>query len=98
MVLSSYIIDELLKVTERKFPSKVKDIDLFLTRLPYELIYTPKERKLDLFTIRDIDDYPVLYSAIVEDVDLFVTGDDDFKDVEIEKPEIITPSEFLARY
>ena len=58
----------------------------------------PKERKLDIFTIRDIDDYPVLYSAIVEDVDLFVTGDDDFKDVEIEKPEIITPSEFLARY
>jgi predicted nucleic acid-binding protein len=27
LVLSSYIIDELLKVTERKFPSKVKDID-----------------------------------------------------------------------
>jgi len=98
LVLSSYIIDELLKVTEKKFPSKIKDIDLFLTRLPYELVYTPKERKLDLFTIRDIDDYPVLYSAIVEDVDLFVTGDDDFKNVEIEKPEIITPSEFPARY
>jgi putative PIN family toxin of toxin-antitoxin system len=98
LVLSSYIVDELLRVTEKKFPSKVKDIDLFLTRLPYELVYTPKERKLDLFTIRDIDDYPVLYSAIVEDVDLFVTGDDDFKDVEIEKPEIITPSEFIARY
>jgi len=98
LVLSSYIIDELLTVTEKKFPSKIKDIDLFLTRLPYELVYTPKERKLDLFTIRDIDDYPVLYSAIVEDVDLFVTGDDDFNDVEIERPEIITPSDFLARY
>jgi len=98
LVLSSYIVDELLRITEKKFPSKVKDIDLFLTRLPYELVYTPKERKLDLFTIRDIDDYPVLYSAIVEDVDLFVTGDADFNDVEIEKPEIITPSEFLAQY
>jgi predicted nucleic acid-binding protein len=43
-------------------------------------------------------DTNVLVSAIVEDVDLFVTGDDDFNNVEIEKPEIITPSEFLARY
>jgi len=98
LVISSYIVDELLRVTEKKFPSKVKDIDLFLTRLPYELVYTPKEQKLDLFTIRDLDDYQVLYSAIVENVDIFVTGDDDFKNVEIEKPEIITPSEFLARY
>ena len=98
LVLSSYIIDELLNVTERKFPSKVKDIDLFLTRIPYELVYTPKEQNLDLFTIRDIADYPILYSAIVEDVDIFVTGDDDFKNVEIEKPEIVTPSEFLEKY
>jgi predicted nucleic acid-binding protein len=98
LVLSSYIIDELLEVTERKFPSKTKDVDLFLTRLPYELVYTPKEPKGDLFTIRDMNDYPALYSAIVEDMDLFVTGDNDFKNVEIEKPEIITPSEFLERY
>lgn len=98
LVLSSHIIDELLKVTERKFPSKIKDVDLFLTRLPYELVYTPKEQNLDLFSIRDIDDYPVLYSAIIEDVDIFVTGDDDFKNVEIEKPEIVTPSEFLEKY
>jgi len=39
-----------------------------------------------------------LYSAIIEDIDLFVTGDNDFDDVEIEKPEIITPSEFLEKY
>ena len=98
LVLSSYIVDELLKVTERKFPSKIKDVDLFLTRLPYELVYTPIEQNLALFSIRDIDDYPVLYSAIVEDVDIFVTGDDDFKNLEIEAPEIVTPSEFLEKY
>jgi len=59
---------------------------------------TLKEQNNDFFCIRDIDDYPVLYSAIIEDVDLFVTGDDDFDDVEIEKPEIITPSDFLEKY
>ena len=98
LVLSSYIIEELLEVTRRKFPDKIKDVDLFLTRLPYEFVYTPKEQNHDFFRIRDINDYPILYSAIIEGVDLFVTGDDDFDDVEIEKPEIITPSEFLERY
>jgi putative PIN family toxin of toxin-antitoxin system len=98
LVLSSYIIDELLDVTMRKFPKKIKDVDLFLTRLPYELVYTPREQNHEFFNIRDMNDYPVLYSAIIEDVDLFVTGDDDFDGVEIEKPEIITPSEFLEKY
>jgi len=98
LVLSSYIIDELLNVTMRKFPQKIKDVDLFLTRLPYELVYTPREQNHEFFNIRDVNDYPVLYSAIIEGVDLFVTGDNDFDDVEIEKPEIITPSEFLEKY
>ena len=98
LVLSSYIVDELLDVVRRKFPSKLRDIDLFLARLPYELVYTPIKLSGDFFNIRDKDDYPILYSAIVEDVDLFITGDDDFFDVDIEKPEIITPSVFLEKY
>ena len=98
LILSSYVIEELLDVTKRKFPDKIKDVDLFLTRLPYELVYTPREQNYEFFKIRDIDDYPVLYSAIIEDVDLFVTGDDDFDEVDIEKPEIITPSEFLKKF
>jgi putative PIN family toxin of toxin-antitoxin system len=98
LVLSSYIIDELLDVTKRKFPQKIKDVDLFLMRLPYELVYTPREQNYDFFHIRDIDDYPILYSAIIEDIDIFITGDNDFGNIEIEKPEIITPSEFLEKY
>jgi predicted nucleic acid-binding protein len=98
LVLSSYIIEELLEVTERKFKDKLHDVDLFLTRLPYELVYTPREQQAGLFNIRDIDDYPALYSAIIEGVDLFVSGDNDFEDVDIERPEIVTPSEFLERY
>jgi predicted nucleic acid-binding protein len=98
LVLSSYIIDELLDVTKRRFPQKIKAVDIFLTRLPYELVYTPIEQDYDLFHIRDFDDYPVLYSAIIEDVDLFVTGDNDFDNVEVERPHIITPSEFLDKH
>jgi len=41
---------------------------------------------------------PVLVSAIQEDVDILITGDKDFSDIEIEKPEILTPSEYLNLY
>jgi predicted nucleic acid-binding protein len=73
LVLFSYTIDELLDVVKRKFSAKVKDANLFLARLPYELVYSPIEQNHDLFNIRDEDDYSVLYSAIIEDVDLCVT-------------------------
>lgn len=42
LVLSSYIVNELFDVTQRKFPDKVETIDTLLSQLPYELAYTPK--------------------------------------------------------
>ena len=99
IVLCSYVIDELHEVIERKFPNKQKDIEKFLMKLPFELVYTPKMiEEHDLFKIRDVDDEKVLYSAIIADVDILLTGDKDFSDIEIEKPEILTPSAFLEKY
>lgn len=45
-----------------------------------------------------MDDEKVLYSAIIADVDILLTGDKDFSDIEIEKPEILTPGAFLEKY
>jgi putative PIN family toxin of toxin-antitoxin system len=98
LVLSSYVIDELLNVVRRKFKDKLEAADLLLSRLPYELVYTPAQPKPGLFEIRDERDYPVLYSAIIEDVDVFVTGDTDFDELELERPEIISPAGFLEKY
>jgi putative PIN family toxin of toxin-antitoxin system len=98
LVLSSYVVDELMNVTRRKFKSKVDAVDLLLSQLPYELSYTPKQPKPGLFEIRDEKDYPVLYSAITEDVDVFITGDRDFDGLDLEKPEIISPAGFLEKY
>lgn len=98
LVLSSFVIDELAYVVERKFPGKEKTVDALLTRMGYDLVYTPKEMEPGLFEIRDEKDYPVLYTAFIEDVDILITGDKDFSEVEIDRPEIMTPSEFIARY
>lgn len=51
-----------------------------------------------LFDIRDMNDYPVLYTAIVEDVDILITGDKDFTGIPIERPEILTPTDFITNY
>lgn len=61
LVLSTYVVDELKSVVERKFPSKVKAIEKFLTVLSYELAYSPQDYEgSQLFEIRDEKDYMVL--------------------------------------
>ena len=99
LVLSTYVVEELKSVVERNFPEKVKAIEKFLTVLSYELAYSPQDYKgKPLFELRDEKDYMVLHTAIIADVDILVTGDKDFEDVEIERPEILSPREFLQKY
>ena len=98
LVLSSYVVQELKDVVRRKFASKVGVVDTLLAKMNYEYVYTPDILDETLFEIRDVKDYPVLYTAILEDVDILVTGDSDFSDVDVEKPEILTPAEFVERY
>lgn len=98
LVLSSYIVEELKDVVRRKFSDKVCIVDMLLAKMNYEYVYTPDILDETLFEIRDVKDYPVLYTAILEDVDVLVTGDSDFEDVDVDKPEILTPAEFVERY
>ena len=39
-----------------------------------------------------------LYTAIVENVDVLISGDNDFTDTDITLPEIVSPKEFLEKY
>ena len=98
LVLSSYVVNELKSVIKRKFPQKELVIDKLLMVMSFEYVYTPDTLEEGLFNIRDIKDYPVLYTAIIENVDILITGDKDFSDIEIEKPEIMTPTEFMERF
>lgn len=98
LILSSFVIEELYDVVRRKFPQKADVIDSLLSKMSYELVYTPQRIEIGIFSIRDEKDYPVLYTAIAEGVDVLVTGDKDFSIVEIESPEIITPADFVEKY
>lgn len=98
LVLPSYVVDELKDVVNRKFPKMANALDEFLTTLSFTLAYSPAAIPPGLFEIRDPADAPILYTAIIEDVDVLVTGDKDFDDVDVEKPEIVTVSVFEQRY
>jgi putative PIN family toxin of toxin-antitoxin system len=95
LVLCSYIIDELHQVFEKKFWHKIEVLEPFLSELSFELAYTPKRFNPDDYPdIRDRNDLPILVSAILSDVDIFITGDKDFYAVDLEKPQIITLKDF----
>ena len=101
LVLCSYVIDELHETTVKKFPEKIAVVERILSKMSYELVYTPKIIDDSLFEIRDLKDEPILYTAIAEDVDILISGDGDFFDeklAEIEKPLILRPREFREMF
>ena len=99
LVLCSYIIDELHEIFQRKFKEKTHLMDKFLYKLAYELVYTPNDiKEVEYPEIRDKEDLPIIVSALISDIDIFITGDKDFFDVDIDKPEILSPREYLEKY
>jgi putative PIN family toxin of toxin-antitoxin system len=98
IVLCSHIIDELHRAFDKKFKEKLLYLEKFLSKFSFELVYTPQDIEIDKYPdIRDVADLPILVSVILEDVDVIVTGDIDFFDVGIDKPEIITVKEYFER-
>jgi len=97
VVLCTTIIDELYDVYNRKFPDKLFALEQFLKELNYEIVSTPKIYE-NVPQVRDNKDTPILASAVREDIDVLITGDNDFLDIIIERPEILSPSEFMAKY
>lgn len=99
VVLCDYVIEELWCVVRRKFPSRAGDIDRFLGSFPFELIYTPKEWSVgSVPEIRDMKDAPILATAVLEGIDIFVTGDKDFLVLDVDLPRIMTMTEFIAEF
>ena len=99
IVLSSYVINELKDVVKEKFPSKIEGLELFLDNLPFEFIYSPDIIDKNKYpSVRDSDDLPVLASSIIADVDILLTGDKDFATLGLERPQILTPAQFVEQF
>lgn len=99
LVLCSHITEELNLIFKQKFREKNYLLDQFLSKLAYELVYTPADIDSANFPeMRDRKDLPILVSALLSEVDILITGDKDFFVVNIDKPEILSPRDYLERY
>lgn len=93
------MIEELKLVTERKFPEKMDSLNQFFIELPFEMVYTPRKlSSQELNIMRDIKDSPILATALMENIDVFITGDKDFHVLDVEEPEILTINDFWEKY
>lgn len=98
IVISSYVLDEFWEVMYRKFPHKKNVVEKFLEDISFEFVHTPQKIHIDKLELRDYKDYPVIFSAIIEKVDVLLSGDKDLAGVKIGKTEIMTPAQFVEKY
>lgn len=99
IILCDYVIREMQLVTERKFPHRREALDYFFSALPFEQVYTPRDIGKGSFpSVRDEKDSPILATAILENVDVFITGDKDFLVLQdmVEQPRIMNMNQFLT--
>jgi predicted nucleic acid-binding protein len=59
--------------------------------LRYELVSAPKSGEIK---VRDNKDQPILNASIEYNVDVLITGDKHFLELDIITPQICTPSEY----
>ena len=90
-------IDELRRIFNRKFPSKMYALDEFLAlALPaLEIVPTPETESETENKIRDVMDRPILRAAINAKADIILTGDKDFLESSVILPKIMTAAEFI---
>ncbi len=97
LVLCDQIIDELRQIFNRKFLTKVEAMERFLSIAHYDLVTltaddAPSVAEPD---IRDLNDRPILRSALKAGVEILVTGDKDFLERFVKTPKIMTASQFV---
>ena len=98
IILSKYTVDEIGDVFNRKFPHRINEMEIFLEKLPYKIFELKEIHNKKYPNIRDINDMPVLVSAMESNVDMFITGDKDFDDIKIKRPIIIKPNKYIEEY
>ena len=90
-------IDEMRRIFNRKFPQKISALESFLSLalLTLEVIPMPVIECDTENQIRDINDRPILRAALYANADILLTGDKDFLESGLQKPQILTAAEFI---
>ncbi len=69
LLICTYVLEEAQEVFARKFPHKTSQLDVLMSKLTYEICYTPKVSGKTP-SMRDENDRPILQAAIDTDADI----------------------------
>ena len=93
LVLPVQAEEELSAAVRRSFPSKTGVIERMLSDMSFELLPRPEPPGA-----LEGAGSAALEAALREGVDVFVTDDPELQALPIERPEILSPAEFVRRY
>ena len=98
-VVCDYIVDELHRKFQEKFPRRTTELEAFLYHAMQVIktVPTPDDPLDDEGKIRDVKDRPILRAARKANVALLLTGDLDFLESDIINPEIISAVDFINK-
>ena len=96
-IVCDYIVDELHRKFEEKFPHRLVELEAFLYNalLIIEKVPTPEMPDVSEKRIRDIKDRPILRAALSAGAKYLLTGDKDFLESGITSPKIVNPASFI---
>ena len=91
--LTDQNIEEPRRIIREKAPQMTSQTERFLASLEYTVI--PTVQIETGIIMRDTKDQPILNAAILNDLDIILTGDKDFLSLNLDRPQCLTPAEFL---
>jgi len=92
LLLCDHIVSECYDVVTRKFPQHTSALNTLFASLGYSLVVAPRSESTQ---IADPKDAPILNVAILEDVDIIISGDNHFLNINLERPKILSPAQYL---
>ena len=95
LVLCDYVIEECRGVIKKKFPHFLELFEALLTETDLEIFTGDAPHS---FPIPDPKDQPILDAAVAANIDVLISGDKHFANLQIKRPTICTPSQFLDSY
>jgi predicted nucleic acid-binding protein len=94
LVLCEHIIAECHDVVGRKFPQHAPMLVRLFATLGYTLAAAPQGGAV----LPVPKDAPILNAAIAGDVDIIISGDAHFLNLELQRPKVMTPAQYIEMY
>ena len=89
LLVSTYVDSEFKAKLEQKWPAKAAIVYSLYHNLPFVFCESSSTQQGEL---RDKKDIPILSDAIFHNADIILSGDNDFLEAGLEKPQVLSPS------